>query len=323
VSADGERAGLGFAGLCALNGAFVAPVARLTTERGDPLFVAAVTTLFAGVTGAVVLAARGELRALRGEHALTLAFLGALGTMVPNLLFFLGTARTSALDAVLCLQMEPAYSLLLAWAVLGHRLTLRRAVSVAVLLAGIACAVGGESLADPLGIGLLLATPLAWQLSHLLVLRRLRHAGPELLTGARYVWGGLWLGLAATFFAALSGRPLLPASTSEAQLPTLAVQGVVLSYAGTMLWYQAIARLDLARATAIVVPSIPLLSLATALAIVGETPSARQAMGLVLVATGVWSFVRAPHAVEERERVPTQTAPLAAPAGDEAGGDAA
>ena len=77
MSADGERAGLGFAGLCALNGAFVAPVARLTTERGDPLFVAAVTTLFAGVTGAVVLAARGELRALRGEHALTLAFLGA------------------------------------------------------------------------------------------------------------------------------------------------------------------------------------------------------------------------------------------------------
>jgi hypothetical protein len=44
---------------------------------------------------------------------------------------------------------------------------------------------------------------------------------------------------------------------------------------------------------------------------------------MVLVAAGVLSFVRAPHAVETIERVPTQTAPLGAPAGDEAGGDAA
>lgn len=324
MSPDRERAGLGFAGLCALNGAFVAPVARLTTEHGDPLFVAAATTGLAALTAALVLAARGELRALvRGPEALPLAMLGALGTMLPNTLFFLGTARTSALDAVLCLQMEPAYSLLLAWLVLGHRLTLRRTLSVGVLTAGIVCAVTGRSAADPVGIGILLATPLAWQLSHLLVLRRLPHARAELLTGARYVWGGLWLGLAVILYARAGDRTLLPTRWSEAQLPALAVQGVVLSYGGTMLWYQSIARLDLARATAIVVPSIPLLTLATAFAIVGEVPSGRQLLGLALVAAGVLSFVRAPHAVETRERVPTQTAPLAAEAGSEAGGDAA
>jgi drug/metabolite transporter (DMT)-like permease len=72
-----------------------------------------------------------------------------------------------------------------------------------------------------------------------------------------------------------------------------------------------------------VVPSIPLLSIATAFLIVGEVPSGRQVGGLVLVAAGVLSFVRAPHAVEVSERVPTQTAPIGADAGDEAGGDAA
>jgi len=324
VSAHRERAGLGFAGLCALNGAFVVPVAHLTTERGDPLFVAAATTLIAGLAAAVVLAARGQLGVLvRGGKALTLAGLGALGTMIPNLLFFLGTSRTSALDAVLCLQVEPAYSLVLAWLVLGHRLTLRRALSAGLLLTGIACAVTGESAADPVGIGMLLATPLAWQLSPLLVLRRLSEAQPELLTGARYLWGGLWLGLAAALFATAADRPLLPDRLAEAQLPVLALQGVLLSYGGTMLWYQAIARLDLARATAVVVPSIPLLTMATAFAIVGEVPSPQQALGLGLVAVGVLSFVRAPHAVETRERVPTQTAPLGAAAGDEAGGDTA
>jgi len=320
----GERAGLAFAALCALNGAFVAPVARLATEAGDPLFVATATTVLAGLTAVLVLGWQGDLAALvRGRRALTLAALGALGTMVPNTLFFIGTSRTSALDAVLCLQTEPVYSLLLAWGVLGHRLTLRRVLSAAALLAGIACAVTGESVGDPLGLAMLLATPLAWQLSHLLVLRKLPRTRPELLTGARYAWGGLWLALAASFHAWTTGRPSLPASWADAQLPVLVVQGVLLSYCGTMLWYQAISRLDLARATSIVVPSIPLLSLATAFAIVGETPSARQVAGLLLVAVGVLSFVRAPHAVETRERVPTQTAPLGADAAEEAGGEAA
>ena len=115
LNGAGERAGLVFAGLCALNGAFVAPVARLTTEHTDPLFVAAVSTCLAGLTAACVLAARGQLGALvHGPSALWLAGIGALGTMLPNLLFFVGTSRTSAIVAMLCLQAEPVYSLLLA-----------------------------------------------------------------------------------------------------------------------------------------------------------------------------------------------------------------
>jgi drug/metabolite transporter (DMT)-like permease len=325
VSGDSERFGLAFAGLCALNAAFVTPVARLTTERGDPLFVATATTCIAGAAAAVVLAARGRLGALvRGPSALPLAVLGVLGTVLPNLLFFFGTARTSAIDAVLCLQIEPAYSLLLAWLVLGHRLTLRRVLSVGILLAGIGAAVGGGRVTDPVGVGLLLATPLCWQFSHLLVLRRVPDAPSHLLTGARYLWGGLWLGLATALFAAISGRPLLPEGASGEQIPALAYQGVVLFYVGTVLWYEALARLDLARATSIVVPSVPLLAFAAAFLVVGEVPSCRQLAALGLVAAGVLSFVRAPHAVETRERVPTQTAPLAAEIGDEeAGGEGA
>jgi len=260
---------------------------------------------------------------VRGSAALWLVLLGALGTMLPNLLLFVGTARTSAITATLCLQVEPAYSLLLAWGVLGHRLTLRRVLSVALLLAGIVLAISGASISDPLGFALLLATPLAWQLSHLLVLRKLPDALPELLTGARYLWGGLWLGVAAGLFAAITERTLLPASLAEAQLPALLFQGILLSFVGTMLWYQAIARLDLARATSIVVPSVPLLSLLASFVIVGEVPSTHQLAGLVLVATGVLSFVRAPHAVEVRERVPTPIAPLGADPGSEQGGDEA
>ena len=90
-----------------------------------------------------------------------------------------------------------------------------------------------------------------------------------------------------------------------------------------MLWYLTIARLDLARATAIIVPSIPLLSLGASFLVVGEVPTLRQTVGLLVTAGGVLAFVTAPHAVETRERVPAQTAPLAAPADPQTGGDEA
>ena len=40
-----QRSGLIYAGLCAASGAFVPAVARLTTERADPILVAAITTV--------------------------------------------------------------------------------------------------------------------------------------------------------------------------------------------------------------------------------------------------------------------------------------
>jgi len=327
VDGQHQRSGLVYAGLCAASGAFVPAVARLTTDHANPILVAAVTTVFAGAAGALVLWTRGQLRQLVERRTVGwLVLIAALGTVVTNLLFFVGTSRTSAIDAVLCLQIEPIYSLLLAWSVLGHRLTLRRVFSAAVLLAGILLAIGeGRGDADVFGLAILLATPLAWQLSHLVVLGRLTSVEPEVLTGARYVWGGILLAPVAAVLLSVTGESggLPDLGTITSNWPVLLVQGVVLNYAGTMLWYQAIARLDLARATSIVVPSIPLMSLAASFVLVGEVPTGRQLGGMLITALGVLSFVLSPHATEVRERPPSATAPLGAASDDDTGSDAA
>ena len=208
-----------------------------------------------------------------------------------------------------------------AWLFLGHRLTVRRVAAALVLVSGIILAVGEGGLSDPLGVAMLVATPLRWQFSHLLALRRLETVEPYLLTGARYVYGGLLLAPIAWLLGDSKGVPTAEALAQ--QLPVLALQGVVFSYVGTVLWYQAIARLDLARATAIVVPSIPLLSIGASFLLVDEVPTLRQTLGMLLTAVGVLSFVMAPHAIEVRERVPVPMAPLAVPADPDLGGDQA
>lgn len=322
-----QRSGLVYAGLCAASGAFVPAVARLTTDRADPILVAAITTVFAGLAGALVLLARGQFGQLVERRTVGwLIVIAALGTVTTNLLFFIGTSRTSAIDAVLCLQVEPIYSLLLAWLVLGHRLSVRRVASAAILLAGILIAIGeARAETDFFGLAILMATPLAWQVSHLVVLGRLTTVEPEVLTGARYVWGGILLApVAAVLLLVTGGESGLPdVETLLSNWPVLAVQGVVLNYAGTMLWYQAITRLDLARATSIVVPSIPLMSLAASFLIVGEVPTGRQIAGMLITALGVLSFVLSPHAIERRERPPSATAPLGAPTDEASDSDAA
>ena len=290
-----ERLGLTFAGLCALNGAFVPALAKLTTNMADSVFVATVTTLFAGICAAAVLAARGELGVLfRPSVGPRLLAVGALGTCVAFLLFFAGAQRSTAIETVICLQSEPVYSLFAAWLFLGHRPTTRRLMAAAVLIVGIVLAVGARGISTSLGAMMLLATPLCWQISHLIVLRGLIGVSPPVLTGARYIHGGILLLL---YWAATNGFAIMPCGARLASaLPLLAVQGVITSYGGTLAWYQAVTRLDLARTTAIVVPSIPLLSLAASFAILGEVPTVWQLAGLLLTASGVLAFVTAPHA---------------------------
>jgi drug/metabolite transporter (DMT)-like permease len=307
-----ERAGLVFAGLCALNGAFVPAVARLTSLRADPLLVATVSSLFAGVFALAVLAARGELGVLFAPAtAPRLALVGLLGTAMAFVLFYAGTRHATAIEAALGLQVEPIYSVFGAWLGLGHRPTVRRMLAIAVLLAGLALALGAHELSSSSGVWLILATPLCWQLSHLVVLRGLRGVGgvtPSVLTGARYVYGGAIL--AAAWLAFGGGAAEL--ATLTPGLPLLACQGIVLSYLGTIVWYAAIVRLDLARTTAIVVPSIPVLSLAASFVLLGEVPTLRQALGMMLTAAGVLAFVTAPHVESRPARIPSATAPIAA-----------
>lgn len=295
MTREQEQLGLLFAGLCALNGAFVPAVAKLTTNQGSPLFVAAATSGFAALFGLVLLVWRGELGVVFNMTTVPrLLLTGTLGSGLSFLFFFAGAQRVTAIESVLCLQIEPLYSLLAAWAFLGHRPTPRRVVAIAMLLAGIFLAVGGSGVVASSGVGLLMLTPLCWQVSHLVVLRGLRHLHPVPLTAGRYIVGSVFLALCWLVAAGPSSLP--PSSTLLPTLPLLLLQGVVLSYAGTLVWYQSVMRLDLARATAIVVPSIPILSLAATFVLLGDLPTRSQWLGMLLVALGVAVFVTAPAA---------------------------
>lgn len=304
-----ERLGLLFAGLCAVNGGFVPAVAKLTTSAADSTFVATTAALIAGVCAAIVLGIRGQLgQLLAPRTGPRLALVGALGTAAAYALFFAGTARATAIEAALCLQIEPAYALLAAWVFLGHRPTPRRLVATLLLLAGIMLSVGTEGFSGSSGVWLLLATPLCWQISHLVVLRGLVGTDATVLSGARFIYGGTLLAL--VWIAGGGLRTIPPGPALDGLWPWLLLQGAVLTYLGTLVWYQSVLRLDLARTTAIVVPSIPLLSFVASFLLLGEVATTQQWLGLVLVGAGILLFVSAPAPDESAPPVVSQAEEL-------------
>jgi DME family drug/metabolite transporter len=293
-----ERAGLLFAAYCVVNSAFVPAVAKLTTVDASGLAIALWTSVFAAVGALALLAWHGELRLLVARRTTpVLIGVGALGTALAFLLFFEGAKRASAIDTAVCVQTEPVFALLGARVFLGHSLTLRRVLAVAAILIGIALVLGARPLEGSLGVALLLATPLAWQSSHWLALRALDGVNPRLLSAARYVYGALVL---LPFWLVIEGVGSLPQPHELVELlPIVAVQGVLISYGGTLAWYASIKRLDLARTTAIVVPSAPLLSLVVSHLVLDEVVNVRQMLGFVVTATGVLIFALAPNAVAD------------------------
>jgi drug/metabolite transporter (DMT)-like permease len=298
VNGTSERAGLLFAAYCVVNSAFVPAVAKLTTVDASGVAIALWTSVFAGIGGLAMLAWHGELRLLVARKtAPVLVTVGALGTALAFVLFFEGAKRASAIDTAVCVQTEPLYALLGARVFLGHALTLRRVCAVGAILVGIALALGARPLEGSLGVALLLATPLAWQSSHWIALRGLDGVNPRLLSAARYVYGA---GVLLPIWLWVDGVDSVPPSEEFAQLlPVVALQGVLISYGGTLAWYASIKRLDLARTTAIVVPSAPLLSLVVSYLVLDEVVNVRQMVGFVVTAAGVLIFALAPNAAAE------------------------
>ena len=286
-----EFAGLAMAAYCVVNSAFVPAVAKLTTAHADGLTIALFTSAFAALVCLVFLVAQGKLRLLLRDFR-WLVLIGTLGTAVAFLLYYSGAQRSTAVETALCVQTEPIYSLIGTRFVLGYPTAKRRIAAVLAIAAGIALAIGTAPSSPWLGLAFLLATPLAWQTSHWIALKQLTTFDPLQLSGARYVYGSLALAVA---WLALDGPAALPPRSDLGSfLPIVALQGALLSFGGTLAWYAAVKRLDLPRATAIVVPSAPILSLLVSYLVLGEHVSLRELCGFLLAAAGVLTFALNP-----------------------------
>ena len=221
------------------------------------------------------------------RYAPRLIIAGLLGMVGYNLPVTIGLQWVPASTAGLVLASEPVWLLALAAVFLGERVSRRCWAGAAVALAGVGVLAGPSALSahrgagELAGVGLIALGTLLFA-AYTLMLRPLSRAiGAVPATAASTVAGSL-------FYAAFAGTVTsgqlsrLPAA-AWAELAFLALGSIVV---GMLAWNLAVARLPSQRAGLLLYLE-PLVSVAGAVALLGERLSAGLAIGGLLILGGI------------------------------------
>ena len=249
------------------------------------------------LAGAVFLAALLRLRhqALRGkrpaEPRLTrrewgmLVVLALVGTVLYQLFFLAGIARTSVANSALMFGCTPVAVAIMS-SVAGHeRVTMPRWVGAALSLAGIYALVGHRaelSSATLVGDLLVFCGMLCWSLYSVAAQPMLKRHSPLVVTGWAMMIGAVLYGLVAlpalvaTNWSRISALSWLLMTASS-------LLALALSY---MIWYTAVQKIGSAR-TAVYSNLTPIVAMVVAAVWLGERIGGQQLLGAALILSGI------------------------------------
>jgi drug/metabolite transporter (DMT)-like permease len=219
----------------------------------------------------------------------SLALMGFVGVALHQLLQAHALRLTSAVSTGWLIGLIPVWSALLAALLLRERLGPRKIASLAAGFAGAVPVVtrgdlGAGVLALPSTRGdlLVLASTLNWAIYTVLGHGTIRRLGPTRATAGAMLLG--WLMLAPLFLADEGWSDY--ARLSPAGWGALLFLGIAASGLGYLFWYGAIERVEISRVAALLYLE-PLVTLAAAVALLGEPVGVATVVGGLAVMGGV------------------------------------
>jgi drug/metabolite transporter (DMT)-like permease len=282
---------IGFA-LCIINtiiGAAQPVITRWGAVNLDPLLFCTGAVVFATICTIPLLYFSGELKLiLDPRYRARLFVMSMTGTVMTSLTLTYGLTRLGAVAAVLLLQTEPVYSLVLSTIFVGERPAARQLLATIMVLVGIGSVFGaGDSFSPAWAVALVFVTPLFWQASHVMGLKLMPPLTPISITGGRFLYASIVL----TAMLLIFRRNSLTQLADPTALGVILVTGFFIYFMSALTWYGAINRLSLAWTTALVVPGIPILSILFAVIFLGERATMREVIGILISVSGVVALV--------------------------------
>lgn len=225
---------------------------------------------------------RGESVPFR--HIRTYIILGLVGVFGFNLFFFLGMQSTSAVNGALILALNPLLTSIVAYLILGEKLSFLQMLAFAIGLIGVAIVVlgAGAKLQLAVGDGFIFGAALSWAFYNVLI----RKLMPKDVSGVASTTGIMVIGAIALTVVALASGQVFAMPSVHAGIPLLimAIGGGVLAY---LFWNAGVAKLGATQA-AIFLNLVPITSMVIS-AFEGVPPNHAQLIGGVLVIGAVIS----------------------------------
>lgn len=232
------------------------------------------------------LAARGRWRVILSPSAApslaTMGFCSGLATVV----YISALSYTTPANAAIMAQVEVLYSAALCAWLLGERPNRRQIMAGLLVLSGTGLILSGD-FSSPRWRGdlVILATPWLYQISHIAAKRLPPELDALTLSGGRVFYGLLAMSPFCLWAATRGARW----SWTPEALVCVLLQGVLMSSTNFVLWYLAIRRMDLSKAT-IIMLSYPALTVAFSWLLGRESVGPVQAAGLAVTMSGaMWT----------------------------------
>jgi len=254
-----------------------------------PLFFATFSSLIAGSLLFVLATIKGNWRILfNKKYLFHLLLIGFFGITLSNICFFFGVTLTSGINSSILLQIEPLYAIFIGYILLNEKITLKQIFFTFIIILGTLVVVCRVEFSLNWGDLLVLLTPLCWQIAHFFSKRLMaayKEITPMLIATARTLYGGIFLFILSNIVGIRQYDKLGVKSV----LLILLFQGIVGFALHYSIWYEAIKRLNLSKATTLV-SVYPTFSIVLAWFILKEAPNFYQISGFVIIMVGIFGL---------------------------------
>lgn len=262
----------------------------IAQELPAPLAVAAIRFVVAGLAlAAVALLAEGRIPLPQGNRAWgVVCGLGFFGIFLYGLCFFFGLQHISAGRGALVVALNPVVVVLVAWLFGQERMNARKALGIALALAGCLTVIGNGDplalLAGTVGIGelLIVGCVVSWTAYTFIGRQATRTLSPLATTLHASLIGALLLGAAA--FIQGDIEPAAWSWRVWASMLFLAIFGTAIAYT----WFtDAVHQLGAGQAS-VFINLVPVFAVLQAAVLLDERLGLAVLAGGLLVITGVW-----------------------------------
>ena len=253
-------------------------IAKPAVAHFPPLFM--MLMVYGGIAIAMLLTPGHRLKTPWPSIVLISAFC----VTIQGALLFVGLKGMAATSANLILQTQVPFAVILGWLIGGEHLDLRKSIGTAIALAGVAIVIGLPEVPPPLVPTLLvIAGAFTWALGQVLARKLGRDSGFGLLKLNAY--GSVpQLALATTLFE--SGQIASLQSATGLEWSMLLFVGVVGFYLAYLCWFAVLRQCRMDEVAPFIL-LMPVVGIATAFVLLGETISPAQLLGGAVLLGGL------------------------------------
>ena len=257
------------------------------SHRIPPLAFAAISTLLASAGAFAYIAISRKLGELKKKEAYaSLLMITLCIVIIPYILFFIGSSKTSGINTSLLLLSEIIFTLIFTHFI-GEKTTIEKLIGASGVFLGSALILYHGKFSLNIGDTLVIASTATYPIGNFYAKKALYQVSPATILFVRFSVGGLFILLLSMIFEKTSNM----SGIILASWPMLLFTGLILLGVGKIIWYEGLALLDISKAISLGM-TFPLFSLILLIGIFKEEISRYQWIGITAMMAGVYFSIR-------------------------------